>query len=119
MNKNIADDITKRVPEGWYGLTTPPGWDTIVSDTHMALKAIDPNYEVHQIKEKFGGLRYYCSLDSDPEARKIIDAAEKASYNTCQNCGSTSPEVNTSQNNGHWVTTTCPKCKPSQTQNPT
>ena len=35
------------------------GWYQIVIDCDAELTALDPGYRVAQIKEKFGGLRYY------------------------------------------------------------
>lgn len=35
------------------------GWQPLVDSIHMELVQIDPDYKVEQIKEKFGGLRYY------------------------------------------------------------
>lgn len=60
----------------------PIGWRELVIQTHCKLKAIDPEYELWQIKEKLGGLRYYAdpSEDIDPILasifRDIIYAAE-------------------------------------------
>ena len=31
------------------------------------LAALDPEYTVHQVKEKFGGLRFYIGSDADPD----------------------------------------------------
>ena len=62
----------------------PDPWYPIIIDAHNKLKAIDPNYKVGQIKEKFGGLRYYYDSDIDfdsPERAKmdaIVEAAERA-----------------------------------------
>lgn len=93
MDPRIRDDINHRTPTEWYGLVTPPGWDEIVTETHLALKSLDPGYEVYQIKEKFGGLRYHCSLHGST-ALDIIALAEKKSYSVCQVCG-TAKEVTT------------------------
>jgi hypothetical protein len=38
---------------------TPEDWFPFVIKCHEELLAIDPNYKIFQIKEKFGGLRYY------------------------------------------------------------
>ena len=37
-------------------------WYPIIKDTHERIKEIAPGYNVAQIKEKFGGLRYYIDL---------------------------------------------------------
>lgn len=69
------------VDEGWYQL---------VVDCDAELSAIDPHYEVHQIKEKFGGLRYYFQ-SSNPSLRDEMDAVvakyEKLASKTCEASG--------------------------------
>lgn len=35
------------------------GWHRLVVDCDAELTALDPGYRIEQIKEKFGGLRYY------------------------------------------------------------
>ena len=62
---------------------TPDLWLEIIFDAHKKMLAIDPSYEISQIKEKFGGLRYYFDTKFDwnsPEAiamNAIIGEAEK------------------------------------------
>jgi len=34
-------------------------WKGIILQTHKRLEYIDPDYQIAQIKDKFGGLRYY------------------------------------------------------------
>lgn len=80
-------DINLRTPPGWYGLASPDGWDHIVKALHEKIKSKFPDYEVYQIKEKFGGLRFYCSVEHDPEVAEWIADAEAASLNTCEKCG--------------------------------
>jgi len=87
MIGEVAEDIHQRTPPEWYGLVTPRGWDALVTGVHKALVEHYPDYEVYQIKEKFGGLRYYCSVDQLYPACDIIEEAEENSYKTCQRCG--------------------------------
>lgn len=49
-------------------------WWPAINRCHEALVAIDPDYRINQIKEKFGGLRYYYStyLD-DPYLRTAMN----------------------------------------------
>ena len=42
---------------------------------------------VLQVKEKFGGLRFYAMGEKLEEVQKLIDAAESYSYRTCEDCG--------------------------------
>ena len=54
-----------------------------------------------QVKEKFGGLRFYYS-GGDDYIRGIVSMAECMSYRTCEVCGS----PGTSNNEG-WIRTLC------------
>jgi hypothetical protein len=52
--------ILRRIPDGWgRWISCGPGWYPILVHLDTQLAAIDPGYVVHQVKEKFGGLRYY------------------------------------------------------------
>ena len=77
-----------------YGMECHEGWKSIIDDTHNKLKYIDPDYKVAQIKEKFGGLRYYYdhSFESYDDIRReimddIVRAAEDEASRTCELCG--------------------------------
>lgn len=61
--------------------------------------------EATQVKEKFGGLRFYTNNISN-EVSGAISMAEHMSYKICEYCGSTK---NVSQTKG-WVITLCEKC---------
>ena len=70
------------------------GWKEIIRNTDEKLKYIDPDYTIAQIKEKFGGLRYYYdqSFDSYDDIRReimddIVRAAEYEASRTCELCG--------------------------------
>ena len=69
------------VDEGWYQL---------VLDCDEELSAIDPNYDLQQVKEKFGSLRYYFQ-PSDSTLRKEMDAVvakyEELASKTCEATG--------------------------------
>jgi hypothetical protein len=100
-----------------YGLECGDGWKNIVDETHEKLKYIDPDYKVFQIKEKFGGLRYYfdSSLEYGSIAHKIMHdvvmAAEHEASRTCEICGTnkSKAEVETRIDN-YWYYTYCKEC---------
>jgi len=80
MNLEL-DHFLKEVPTGWHDL---------VKDTHKKIIAIDPEYRIRQIKEKFGNLRYYYEpsrLHMTVDIDKIIRTAEIVSSVICQDCG--------------------------------
>lgn len=60
-------EILNRIPVGWgRWISVAPGWYKIVADLNRELSYLDLNYEVHQVKEKFGGLRFYFGLSPLP-----------------------------------------------------
>lgn len=80
------------------------------------LSAIDPEYVVHQIKEKFGTLRYYCAPSGDAPSPAVFDAfraitgeAERASAITCERCG----EPGVLHETRYLVKTLCAACADS------
>ena len=58
-----------------------------------------------QVKEKYGGLRFYVCGAND-EQWKYIEAVELMSYGVCENCGTT---IDVHQTKG-WISSLCPKC---------
>lgn len=62
---------------------------------------MDNNIEIEQVKEKFGGLRFY--VGSTPEwIEVLIDAMEEYSFGICEVCGkSGEPRP------GYWTKTLC------------
>ena len=77
--------------KGWYGCIAPDGWKDIVEKTDEMLARIDPDYEITQVKEKYGTLRYYFTTGVEQEKREIMYAlvgyAEFKSAHTCEVCG--------------------------------
>ena len=62
--------------------------------------------ELQEVKEKFGGLRFYVQ-GSDDFIDGIIDLAESMSYRICSECGNQS----TPQKNRGWIYTLCDSCR--------
>ena len=46
-----------------------------------------PKFEVLQVKEKFGGLRFYVNCRNDTAIRQRIGTAAQESFHTCEVCG--------------------------------
>ncbi len=113
------------------GFDLPPGWTEIVWKGCKALQEFTTHrVHVHQVKEKFGGLRFYCSLERLPFPagfeegdsewgweyavvhnedfiERVIHSMEQASYWTCETCGTTT-DVTVE---GSWITTQCRPCR--------
>jgi hypothetical protein len=89
------------------------GWDELIDSTTEKLKHIDPNYQIRQIKSKFGELRYYFRPSDGAlpiESRIMDDIVDYATYRSqsiCERCskGGKTVVVN------HWLYTLCPDCE--------
>lgn len=109
--------------EGWcyemFGVECGDGWFELIKNLceEIAKLEID-GIRVAQVKEKFGGLRFYVSaypeqVDVDPKAKEkldalynLIDKAEEKSNEICENCGSPgSPKIDK-----FWIQTLCDAC---------
>lgn len=89
--------------DGWYDLI-----DRLcakiqkIIDDDPALKGV---YKAVQVKEKWGGLRFYMNYHHD-EAEKYIGEAEEESEKTCEVCGKSG-----TLNDEGWISCLCDKCR--------
>jgi len=90
-----------------WGFECGNGWLNIIDELSKKITELDPDVQAAQVKEKFGGLRFYIDGGSK-EVYKLIDEAEEESYKTCEKCGT---KENVSQTKTGWVLTLCDKCK--------
>ena len=81
------------------------GWREIVESLVNDLVDMGWDRELFQIKEKFGGLRFYAGQCTD-EMYDRIREAEKQSLKTCMNCGK--PGAPTGPG---WILTLCEEHK--------
>lgn len=97
--------------EAW-GISCGDGWYKVIYDL---CKELEPLIEALpeeerfycaavQVKEKFGGLRFYLDAETD-EMSKVISKAERKSYETCEDCGAPGE-----QREGGWIVTLCDSC---------
>jgi len=89
------------VGDGWYKLIYELVHDIRIND----LKKGDWITKATQVKEKFGGLRFYVTGTSDKNWA-LIRNAEQKSYAVCEETGS---EVEVGTWNNGWVRTMCRK----------
>lgn len=89
------------VGDGWYRLLK-----SLIIKIQKNDKKNNHITKVTQIKEKFGGLRFYVNGTSEANW-DFIHYAENKSYTVCENCGSQS---NVGILNTGWITTKCIKC---------
>ena len=91
-----------------WGFECEDGWYTLIERLCYQLQwDIDHNGEeqivASQVKEKYGGLRFYVNSSSDEQDAQIR-FAETLSYSICEVCG------NPGRANGSvWTTTRCDK----------
>lgn len=77
------------------------GWHDILARLVKDLFDLGWDGEVSQVKEKFGGLRFYTGAMSD-ECYKRVSQAEEEADKTCEVCG----ERGQSRGRG-WIKTLC------------
>ena len=121
MNKKLVKKFYDRWPKWFQGLTQSPtqsclafgfecgdGWFDLLWNLCEDIEKLNPpdDFEVHQVKEKFGGLRFYIGVATD-EIFNCIHQAETESYKTCEICGS--KDNVTSE--GRWIETLCKECR--------
>lgn len=69
------------------------GWHPLIRELEEVLNRMDPTFALQQVKEKFGGLRYYAQTSQgvDPEIHRgfhhLINLAEEQSTHICEECG--------------------------------
>lgn len=93
-----------------FGFEVGDGWYELIRELCEELKEMlpdiqqDPEYgefEVLQVKEKFGGLRFYTNWATEEMYEKISDAEGK-SFKICEECGQPA-QVRV----GGWIRTLC------------
>lgn len=106
----------------WFG-DVGPGWRPLLDELHTELLRRWPHYEIHQVKEKFGTLRFYAApgpyphLDGEEDESEAQQAAhhawhkdfgetvlayEKRSAQICEECGAPG-----ALRKGPWAKTHC------------
>lgn len=100
-----------------YGFECSAGWYPIIEELsekiQLELDKLEDvsEFYVVQIKEKFGGLRYYMHETNDA-INALIKEAEIKAEKTCERCS----EPGTIENIGNWLNCFCNKCKEDRKQ---
>lgn len=81
-----------------------PGWHSLLERLLKDLESLGWDGTVMQVKEKFGGLRFYIG-DASDAVRERIAQAEHESYATCEKCG----ELGGPTKDG-WIRVLCEAC---------
>ena len=124
MNRELQTQLFKKYPKIFqdrtkspketcmcFGLEIGDGWYWLIDRLCEVLQwNVDENDEpqivASQVKEKFGGLRFYVNGATEKQYAQI-SLAEHMSYHICFNCGSTK---NIRQTAIGWVVTLCEDC---------
>lgn len=88
------------------------GWEPLIRELSARLEPIvaaqprddDFHMAADQVKEKFGGLRFYMTCSTE-EVEEIIREYEGRSYKTCEVCGA--PGMVKGIRGGRWVKAVC------------
>lgn len=99
MTEDLLPVLCDRYPEFFCSaplreIACLPGWLDLIDElcrtlkTHMDAHPELPPLKVRQVKEKFGGLRFYYS-GGDMACHEAVAAAEGRSMSTCEVCGQT------------------------------
>ncbi len=91
-------------------------WNRVLFPLHIRWSKLCPRYQyekevipqvvAHQVKEKFGTLRFYHSGGNE-EIRGMVDLAESLTYRICEDCGTFNETVGSTSG---WIHVCCPKC---------
>lgn len=87
----------------YCGANCGKGWLKLVDPLIELCEKLD--VEVHQIKEKFGGLRFYVG-QAPEEVHTLIQIAETESFKTCERCG-----ADGKRRPGGWIKVFCDRCE--------
>lgn len=93
-----------------WGFSVGDGWFEIIKE--LAEKLEPMGVVAAQVKEKFGGLRFYINSVQTEDWKKIhdiINEAERKSYKTCEKCGQPGE-----LKGGGWARTMCDDCDNSE-----
>ena len=125
MNSKLEKELVEKYPKFFdylkeykgdmilpmqFGIECGNGWYWLLDNLMDSIQGyIDgngkPQVQAAQIKEKFGGLRFYYA-GGDDHIHGMIDMAESMSYDTCETCGTTN-NVGSTQG---WIYTVCQPC---------
>lgn len=75
--------LLNRFAPGWpASVDCDAGWHPILVSLDKAMAEVDPDYTLEQVKEKFGGLRYYYQPSRD-DVRGRLDILVRGAELTC------------------------------------
>jgi len=118
----IQKDLDNTQTAMCWGIACGDGWYTLLDELCSDIQSRVTNFnrnkpeedhmvcQATQVKEKFGGLRFY-TYGGDEYIDGMISFAESMSYRICSECGDPSEK---NENNRGWIYTLCKECKESK-----
>jgi len=120
MDKKLQNQLFKKYPKlfrqrllnketspMFWGITCGNGWYNIINCLCFALDQMNDKVEACQVKQKFGGLRFYIDHGTEMQQR-LCSLVGSISFGFCELCGSVD-DVKTTK--GGYVETLCGKCR--------
>ena len=115
MNELLTRHLLQRFPKMFeledgpkvWGFECGDGWFDLIYRLCKDLEKLDPNIQLTQVKEKFGGLRAYLSCIPNARILARICQAEEESMVTCEECGKPGRRGNIKESS--WIITRCPE----------
>ncbi len=102
----IFSDLHPMTAVPIFGIECGDGWFDLLKDLITEVKVLSlEGLKVHQIKEKYGTLRFYTNWDND-ELSALVDKAEERSAITCETCG----KPGGIKGDRYWVYVACEGC---------
>ena len=71
LNRHFYDPVNN------FGVECGEGWYKLILDCHSELLALDPDYKILQIKEKFNNLRYYITTTKKECQKEMYDITHR------------------------------------------
>ncbi len=100
-----------RIPDGWgRWISCDAGWYPLITELDANLGALDPDYVIEQVKEKFGTLRFYAAGERAVRFDALIAAAEEASAYVCERCGASPAQICSTGQSYRRCKTLCAAC---------
>jgi len=125
MNKKLQEKLFKKYPEIFantdkpfsqslmgFGICCEDGWYWLIEQLCSVLqkgtdKYEDPQAVAFQVKQKWGGLRFYVDGANDKQ-RAMISLVENMSLSICEDCGTMK---NVKLVGKSWLRTLCEDCE--------
>jgi len=115
MTEDKTKEIIQKYPKIFkesFWFEHGDGWFQLIDNLCYKLQSYVDDFDnidqikAGQVKEKFGGLRFYTDEGGDDYSYTLIREAEHQSYNICETCGA----PGSVQKMTGWLMCRCEKC---------